>query len=178
MQIFLILWFWYGFLTIFGISRLIYRIIQCSSSQLRYFIIRMHIHRYFHAHGHMRHVEHYIKKCSYGDWFVLYQMSRNMNRRFFAEFLTLLRYVQCWNFSSSSVRFWWILFLVFQLRSESLKWIRIAILVSENWSIWEMKNTVVKFQDFCSHSDFSWNQFWSSEIAIFLCFRLWILLIF
>ena len=90
-QIFLILWFWYGFLTIFGISRLIYRIIQCSSSQLRYFIIRMHIHRYFHAHGHMRHVEHYIKKCSYGDWFVLYQMSRNMNRRFFAEFLTLLR---------------------------------------------------------------------------------------
>ena len=37
-----------------------------------------------------RHVEHYIKKCSYGDWFVLYQMSRNMNRRFFAEFLTLL----------------------------------------------------------------------------------------
>jgi len=89
-KIFLVLWFWYGFLTIFGVSRLIYRIVQCSSSKLRYFIIRMHIHRYFHAHGHMRHVEHYINKCSYGDWFVLYQMSRNMNRRFFAEFLTLL----------------------------------------------------------------------------------------
>lgn len=90
LQIFLILWFWYSFLTIFGISRLIYRTIQVSSSRLRYFIIKMHIHRYFHAHGHMKHVEHYIRKCSYGDWFVLYQMSRNMNRRFFAEFLTLL----------------------------------------------------------------------------------------
>ena len=28
--------------------------------------------------------------CSYGDWFVLYQMSRNMNRRFFSEFLAVL----------------------------------------------------------------------------------------
>ena len=38
-----------------------------------------------------RHVKHYItKKCSIGDWFVLYQMSRNMNQRFFAEFLALL----------------------------------------------------------------------------------------
>ena len=36
-------------------------------------------------------MKHYItKKCSIGDWFVLYQMSRNMNQRFFAEFLALL----------------------------------------------------------------------------------------
>lgn len=90
LQIFLILWFWYGFLTIFGVTRLIYRMVQCSSRRLRYFIIKIHTHRYFHTHGHTRHVEHYIKKCSFGDWFVLYQMSRNMNRRFFAEFLTLL----------------------------------------------------------------------------------------
>ena len=25
-----------------------------------------------------------------GDWFVLYQMSKNVNKRFFAEFLALL----------------------------------------------------------------------------------------
>ena len=38
-----------------------------------------------------RHVKEYItQKCSIGDWFVLYQMSRNMNQRFFAEFLALL----------------------------------------------------------------------------------------
>jgi sensor histidine kinase YesM len=28
--------------------------------------------------------------CSIGDWFVLYQMSKNLNKRFFAEFLALL----------------------------------------------------------------------------------------
>ncbi len=27
---------------------------------------------------------------SIGDWFVLYQMSKNLNKRFFAEFLALL----------------------------------------------------------------------------------------
>merc|ERR1712136_323150 len=29
-----------------------------------------------------------------GNWFVLYQMSRNMNRRFFAEFLTVLAFFE------------------------------------------------------------------------------------
>ena len=29
-------------------------------------------------------------ECSIGDWFVLYQMSKNMNKRFFAEFIALL----------------------------------------------------------------------------------------
>ena len=28
--------------------------------------------------------------CSIGDWFLLYQMNKNMNKRFFAEFLALL----------------------------------------------------------------------------------------
>ena len=27
---------------------------------------------------------------SIGDWFVLYQMNKNMNKRFFAEFVALL----------------------------------------------------------------------------------------
>ena len=38
----------------------------------------------------MRHIQHYIANCSIGDWFVLYQMSKNMNKRFFSEFLALL----------------------------------------------------------------------------------------
>jgi hypothetical protein len=32
----------------------------------------------------------YFYRCSFGDWFVLYQMSRNMNRRFFSEFISVL----------------------------------------------------------------------------------------
>ena len=38
----------------------------------------------------MIHIRHYITNCSIGDWFVLYQMSKNLNKRFFAEFLALL----------------------------------------------------------------------------------------
>ena len=37
----------------------------------------------------VRHVERYIHRCSIGDWFVLYQMSRNMNRRYVEEYVTL-----------------------------------------------------------------------------------------
>ena len=46
--------------------------------------------RYFKANAHMKHIQHYINNCSIGDWFVLYQMSKNLNKRFFAEFLALL----------------------------------------------------------------------------------------
>ena len=31
-----------------------------------------------------------MEHCSLGDWLVLYQMARNMNKRFFAEFLYVL----------------------------------------------------------------------------------------
>ncbi|QQP31610.1 Innexin, partial [Caligus rogercresseyi] len=42
---------------------------------------------------HMRHIQHYVLNCSIGDWFVLYQMSKNLNKRFFAEFLALIAIV-------------------------------------------------------------------------------------
>lgn len=35
-------------------------------------------------------VRNYIYKCSRGDWFVLYQLSKNLNRPFFMEFLVAL----------------------------------------------------------------------------------------
>ena len=46
--------------------------------------------RYLSKNKHVRHIQHYVATCSIGDWFVLYQMSKNMNKRFFAEFLALL----------------------------------------------------------------------------------------
>lgn len=80
-QIFLVLWFWYAFLTLFGAIRFVYRILQLSSRRFRYNVMKVRIHRYFKSNLNMRHVEHYAKNCSIGDWFVLYQMSRNMNTR-------------------------------------------------------------------------------------------------
>ena len=35
-------------------------------------------------------LENYIRTVKIGDWFVLYQMSKNLNRRFFYDFLLAL----------------------------------------------------------------------------------------
>ena len=70
------------FLTLFASLRFIYRIIQLSSRTFRYHMMRMKMSRYFKTDANMRHVQHYAKHCSIGDWFVLYQMSRNMNTRY------------------------------------------------------------------------------------------------
>ena len=50
----------------------------------------IYLFRYLSKNKHVRHIQHYVATCSIGDWFVLYQMSKNMNKRFFAEFLALL----------------------------------------------------------------------------------------
>jgi len=89
-KIFLVLWYWYIVLTVLGCIRLFYRGCQVSSSRVRYVMMRAKMHRYFKSDTNLKHVKNYIYHCSLGDWFVLYQMSRNMNRRFFADFLVIL----------------------------------------------------------------------------------------
>ncbi|TRY78246.1 hypothetical protein TCAL_06746 [Tigriopus californicus] len=89
-KVFLILWFWFLFLTTFSVIRFCYRLLQISSNRFRYHMMRIRISRYFKTDNNMRHIKHYVERCSIGDWFVLYQMSRNMNTRFFAEFLVVL----------------------------------------------------------------------------------------
>ena len=53
-------------------------------------MLKLKMHRYFKMNSEIAHVEQYVLHCSIGDWFVLYQMSRNLNRRFFADFLIAL----------------------------------------------------------------------------------------
>lgn len=38
----------------------------------------------------MNKIRAYIGECSRGDWFVLYQLSKNLNRPFFMDFLSTL----------------------------------------------------------------------------------------
>lgn len=45
------------------------------------------MNRYFKRNANMDKVRTYICQCSRGDWFVLYQLSKNLNRPFFMEFL-------------------------------------------------------------------------------------------
>jgi len=46
--------------------------------------------QYFNNNKQKENIQNYILKCSIGDWFVLYMMNKNMNKRFFAEFVASL----------------------------------------------------------------------------------------
>ena len=48
------------------------------------------MHRFLSSNRHAKHIQHYVLHCSIGDWFVLYQMNKQMNKRFFSEFLALV----------------------------------------------------------------------------------------
>jgi len=89
-KIFVILWFWHIILIIMGIVRIATRTGQLLSARVRFFLMRNQMHRYFNKNRHLNDIRKYILTCSIGDWFVLYQMSKNLNKRFFAEFLSLL----------------------------------------------------------------------------------------
>ena len=45
---------------------------------------------YFKRSKNLDSLENYIRDIKIGDWFVLYQMSKNLNRRFFYDFLLAL----------------------------------------------------------------------------------------
>ena len=48
------------------------------------------MNRYFKTSHNTIKIENYINNCSLGDWFVLYQLSKNLDKLFFMDFLTLL----------------------------------------------------------------------------------------
>ena len=55
--------------------------------------MELRMHRYFKKNENIIRVKKYLAECSVGDWFVLYQMSKNMNKRLFFDFLTSLAQV-------------------------------------------------------------------------------------
>jgi len=48
------------------------------------------MNRYFKKSSKVAKIETFVCKCKLGDWFVLYQLSKNLNRPFFMDFLTQL----------------------------------------------------------------------------------------
>ena len=89
-QVFLVLWWWYLILMFVGIIRIIFRFVQIYSTRLRFYLLKIRMNRYFKRNANMDKVRNYICQCSRGDWFVLYQLSKNLNRPFFMEFLVTL----------------------------------------------------------------------------------------
>merc|ERR1712045_558253 len=89
-KIFLLLLWWCLFITWVAILRLLWRAAQTRSSWLRFHMINMRMNRYFKRSHKMDKIRAFIDDCKLGDWFVLYQMSKNLNRPFFMDFLTQL----------------------------------------------------------------------------------------
>merc|ERR1712223_1650941 len=89
-KVFLVLWWWYLILMFVGIIRIIFRFVQIYSTRLRFYLLKIRMNRYFKRNANMDKVRNYICQCSRGDWFVLYQLSKNLNRPFFMEFLVTL----------------------------------------------------------------------------------------
>ena len=89
-KVFLLIWVWFCFLILIGLNRAMTRSFQLTSARVRFFLMKVKMDRYFRNNAHIKHIQHYIVNCSIGDWFVLYQMSKNLNKRYFAEFLSLL----------------------------------------------------------------------------------------
>jgi len=89
-KVFLVLWWWFILLIFLGFLRLLFRLIQINSVRLRYSMLNLRMHRYFKRSENVKKVRTYIELCSRGDWFVLYQLSKNLNRPFFMDFLVTL----------------------------------------------------------------------------------------
>lgn len=96
-KIYLVLWYWYLIVAILGTIRIICRLFQMASGNIRYWLMKIKMHRYFSKTKNRELIKEYIKSITIGDWFVLYQMSKNLNRRFFYDFLIQLANDACGN---------------------------------------------------------------------------------
>ena len=69
--------------------------------RFRYLLIKWKVRRYFRKDENDRHIQHFIRHCPQGDWLVLYQMSRNMNKRSLTSSVMVMSL--CYNSSTFQV---------------------------------------------------------------------------
>lgn len=91
-KVFLILWWWFYLIALLSLVRVIYRGIQCRSSWLRFKLLDIRLHRYLKKSSKLEFIKTYILECNLGDWFVMYQLSKNLNRPFFMELLSSISF--------------------------------------------------------------------------------------
>uniref|UniRef100_A0A224XSQ0 Innexin n=2 Tax=Panstrongylus TaxID=65342 RepID=A0A224XSQ0_9HEMI len=81
-KIYVFLWFWFILLTLLSGLSLIYRIAVVVGPQIRLYLLRARSRL-----SPQDHIETITKKCQIGDWFVLYQLGKNMDAIIFKELL-------------------------------------------------------------------------------------------
>nr|ACO15419.1 Innexin inx2 [Caligus clemensi] len=85
-KVYLVLWFWLVFVMVLSIVNLLYRVCTICFDDLRVFLIKKRIYTRNNSDW-MDSLEYVMSKCYIGDWFVLCQLRKNVNRFFFREFV-------------------------------------------------------------------------------------------
>ena len=86
-KIYLFLWFWFVFLMIIGSLQMVYEFAVLMVPSFRYFLLKIQMG----STDSSGKLQNYICfGCDVGDWFVLYQISKNMDKRFFRELVKKL----------------------------------------------------------------------------------------
>jgi hypothetical protein len=82
-KIYVFLWFWFISLTIISGIYLIYRLTVVLSPKVRYYLLRASSRLSDH-----RDVETICENCQIGDWFLLYQLGKNIDPLIFTEIVS------------------------------------------------------------------------------------------
>ena len=85
-KIYLVLWFWYMFLGPVSVLYLCYRLVTLMFHGVRYSLLYRKVRRKY-DEDMPRSLDFILAKGQLGDWFVLYQLSKNCNPYFFREFI-------------------------------------------------------------------------------------------
>lgn len=79
-KVYLFLWFWFIAMIFVSIMAFVYRLHVCTISRLRFKLLRTRA-RLVTYHQ----LEFLYRKCEVGDWFLLYQLSKNVDSMIFME---------------------------------------------------------------------------------------------
>ncbi|XP_063235922.1 innexin inx2 [Bacillus rossius redtenbacheri] len=82
-KIYVFLWFWFVVLSIVTGLSLLYRIIVCFGSDVRMYLLRARSRLAPHEE-----IEAISRKCQIGDWFVLYQLGKNIDPLIYKELVS------------------------------------------------------------------------------------------
>jgi len=85
-KIYLILWFWYAFLGPASVIFIFYRLMTIMFDGVRFSLIYKTI-RHKYDDDVRKCLDYVLNKGQIGDWFVLYQLSKNCNSYFFRQFI-------------------------------------------------------------------------------------------
>lgn len=81
-KIYVFLWFWFIILSVLSGISLIYRVVVCLGPKVRLYLLRARSRLSKHEE-----IEQVAQKCQIGDWFVLYQLGKNIDPLIYTEII-------------------------------------------------------------------------------------------